>query len=206
MENKKSATEKISRCWKPTEAKDYGKIPKFKVPQKRKVASTNKMLASTLLFVDLVKHKRLCDKVTVMPISTSNEIYVRAFGNSMAITRLINFMIGIGLISVANPNYRFNSKNPRHNKSREFYYFYENEVALMEYCETHEISVSHKSSGCASLFNRLGNGELDPDSVRFNSKLTIPKFAGYSKLGFEELLKFYLYLNYSQLDKSQCMF
>ena len=84
-------------------------------------------------------------------------------------------MISIGLISVADSKYRFNSINPRNNKSREYYYFYDNEVALKEYCETHEICESHNSSGCASLFNRLGNGELDLDSVRFNSKLTISK-------------------------------
>ena len=197
--DKEPEVEKVSRCWKPIEAKDYGEMPKFTVPQKRKQKSTDKMLVSTLLFVDLVKHKRLCDKVTRMPISTNNKVYLKAFGNSKSISRLINFMLAIGLISVANPNYRFNSKNPHENKSREYYYFHVNECALLEYCETNNISVSHKSRGCASLFNRLEIGDLDPEKVKFSSKLNLEKLTDYSKTEFEELLKFYLYLNYPQL-------
>ena len=155
------------------------------------------MLASALLFVDLIKHKRLCNKVTRMPISTSNKVYTRAFGNSMAVSRLINFMTDIGLISVANPKYRFNSKNASKNKSREYYYYYENEVALKEYCETHNvISVSHKSRGSASLFNRLGIGGFDHEKVRFNSKLKLRKLADYSKTEFEDVLRMCLYWNY----------
>ena len=30
--NKEPEGEKVSRCWKPIEAKDYGEIPKFTVP------------------------------------------------------------------------------------------------------------------------------------------------------------------------------
>ena len=198
--NKEPEAEKVSRCWRPIEAKDYGEIPKFTVPQKRKQKSTDKMLASTLLFVDLVKHKRLCDKVTRMPISTNNKVYLKAFGNSMAISRLIKFMIGIGLISIADTNYRFNSLYSHENKSREYYYFHVNECALIEYCETNNISVSHKSSGSASLFNRLEIGDLDPEDVKFNSKLKLKKLTDYSKTEFEELLKFYLYFNYPHLD------
>jgi hypothetical protein len=158
------------------------------------------MLTSTLLFVDLVKHKRLCDKVTRMPISTNNKVYLRAFGNSMAITRLINFMTQIGLISIADSKYRFNSKNSHLNKSREYYYFYDNECALLEYCETNNITVSHKSSGSASLFNRLEIGDFDAEKVRFSSKLNLRKLADYSKSEFEELLNFYLYFNYPHFD------
>jgi len=66
LNNKESSTEKNCSCWKPVEAEDFKDIPEFSVPQKRKVASTNKMLESTLIFVDLVKHKRLCNKVTIM--------------------------------------------------------------------------------------------------------------------------------------------
>ena len=157
------------------------------------------MLASTLLFVDLVKHKRLKDKVTRMPISTNNKVYIKAFGNSMAITRLINFMTTIGLVSIADSNYRFNSIYSHKNKSREYYYYHVNECALTDYCETHNISVSHKSSGSASLFNRLEIGNLDPEEVKFSSKLSLEKLIDYSKTEFEELLKFYLYLNYPQL-------
>ena len=199
INNKEAKTEKVSRCWRPIEAKDYGEIPKFTVPQKRKQKSTDKMLASTLLFVDLVKHKRLCDKVTRMPISTNNKVYLKAFGNSMAISRLINFMTSIGLISIADSKYRFNSKYSLKNKSREYYYFHVNECALLEYCETNNISVSHKSKGSASLFDRLEIGDLDPEKVKFSSKLNLKKLTDYSKTEFEELLKFYLYLNYPQL-------
>ena len=109
IKSKEPEVKNVSSCWKPTEASDYGGIPKFAVPQKRKQKSTDKMLSSTLLFVDLVKHKRLCNKVTRMPISTNNKVYLKAFGNSKSISRLINFMLAIGLISVAYPNYRFNS-------------------------------------------------------------------------------------------------
>lgn len=197
INNKEAKTEKVSRCWRPIEAKDYGEMPKFTVPQKRKQKSTDKMLASTLLFVDLVKHKRLCDKVTRMPISTNNNVYLKAFGNSMAISRLINFMTSIGLISIADSKYRFNSKYSLKNKSREYYYYYDNECALIEYCETHDISVSPKSSGSASLFNRLEIGDLDFEKVRFSSKLRLKKLTDYSNSEYEDLLRLCLYWNYS---------
>ena len=200
INNKEAKTEKVSRCWRPIEAKDYGEMPKFTVPQKRKQKSTDKMLASTLLFVDLVKHKRLCDKVTRMPISTNNKVYLKAFGNSMAISRLINFMTAIGLITIANSKFRFNSTNSHLNKSREYYYYHVNECALIEYCETHNISVSPKSRGSASLFNRLEIGDLDSEKVKFSSKLKLKKLDDYSKTEFEELLKFYLYFNYPHLN------
>lgn len=155
------------------------------------------MLASTLLFVDLVKHKRLKDKVTRMPISTNNKVYIKAFGNSMAITRLINFMTAIGLISIADSNYRFNSIYSHKNKSREYYYYHVNECALTEYCETHNISVSHKSSSSASLFNRLEIGDFDFEKVRFSSKLRLRKLTDYSNFEYEDLLRLCLYWNYS---------
>lgn len=155
------------------------------------------MLISCLKFVDLVKHKRLCNKVTKMPISTNNKVYLKAFHNSMAISRLINFMLTIGLISVANSSYRFDSKKPNKNKSREYYYFYDNEIALKEYCENHNIRVSPNSSISASLFNRLEIGELDTKKVRFSSKLRLKKLTDYSKSEYEDLLRTSLYNNYS---------
>lgn len=158
------------------------------------------MLASALLFVDLVKHKRLCNKVTLMPIASTNKLYVKAFGYSRAVSRLIDFMIEIGLISLANSKYRFNSNHPNENKSRKYYYFYINECALREYCETNNISVSHKLSGSASLLDKVKNDDLDQDFVKFSSKLSLKKLTDYSKTEFEELLKFYLYFNYPHLN------
>lgn len=187
---------KRSCCWKPIEAKDYGEIPKFTIPQKREKVSLNKMLASSLLFVELVKHKRLKDKVTLMPIATNNKVYLRAFGYPKAISRLINFMTEIGLISIANSNYRFNSKNPQENKSREYYYFHVNECALTEYCETNNISVSHKSSGSASLFDKLGKKDFNPKKIKFNSKLRELKPKGYSESELIDLVRIALYSNY----------
>ena len=155
------------------------------------------MLVSTLLFVDLVKHKRHRDDVTIMPISTSNKRYLKVFGNSMAISRLINFMITIGLISIADSKYRFNSND---NKSRTYHYFYDNECLLKEYCEANNIYASSKSSGNASLFNRLGNGDFDPRKVRFSSKLRLEKPTGHSKTGFQNLLMETLYRKYPHLE------
>lgn len=199
IKNKQPEVKKISCCWKPIEAKDYGEIPKFTVPHKREKNSLNNMLASVLLFVDLVKRKRLKDKVTRMPIPTNNKVLLKLFGYPKAISRLIDFMTEIGLISVADSKYRFNSKNPQENKSREYYYFHVNECALIDYCETHNISVSHKSRGSASLFDKLENEELDPEKVKFSSKLKMDKLINYSETEFEELLKFYLYFNYPNL-------
>lgn len=194
--NKKDKITNNNSCWKPVEAKGDIVIPPFTVPQKRKQKSTDKMLESALLFCDLVKHKRLCNKVTVMPISTNNKVYIQAFGYSKAISRLIKFMTEIGLISVANSNYRFDSKNPDNNKSREYYYFHDNECALRAYCETHNISVSHKSRNSASLFDTLGIGGFLADKVRFNSKLRLKKPLNYSKSEFEDFLRISLYANY----------
>lgn len=188
---------KRSCCWKPIEAKDYGEIPKFNIPQKRQKTSLNKMLVSVLLFVDLVKHKRLKNKVTRMPIATNNKEYLRVLGYPKAISRLINFMTEIGLISIADSSYRFNSKNSQENKSREYYYFHVNECALLKYCETNNIFVSPKSSGSASLFDKVESKTFDPKKVRFSSKLRMRKLAGRSDKEFEDLLRVTLYNNYS---------
>ena len=207
IKNKKEE-QKFSSCWKPTEAKakDYGEVPQFSIPQKRKKKSTEKMISNTLAFVELVKYKRLRDAVTLMPISTNNKVYLKKFGNSMAISRLIEFMIDIGLISVANPNYRFNSRNPKNNKSREFYYFYDNEIALLAYCETNKISVSRECTSSASLFNRFEIGDFDREKVRFSSKLRLKKIDGYSKTEFEDLLRLTLYDNYPEFGQVQKMY
>ncbi len=133
-----------------------------------------------------------------MPISTTNKVYLKAFGNYMAISRLIQFMISIGLISVYNSDFKFNSKNPKDNKSKEYYYYYDNECALIEYCETHNITVSHKSKGSASLFNRLEIGDLEGEKVRFSSKLRLKKPTDYSKTEFEDFLKLILFCNYPE--------
>jgi hypothetical protein len=156
------------------------------------------MISNTLTFVDLVKHKRLRDAVTLMPISTNNKVYLRRFGSPKAISRLIKFMTDIGLISVANPNFRFNSRNPKNNKSRKFYYFYDNEIALLAYCETNKISVSRECTSSASLFDRFEIGDFDKKKVRFSSKLRLKKIDGYSKTEFEDLLRLTLYDNYPE--------
>lgn len=180
--------------------------PEFSVPEKRKKASTKKMLASALMFTELVKNKRLSDKVTIMPISTTKKAYVKIFGNSKAVSRLIEFMTDIGLISVANSKYRFNCKNAGKNLSRTYYYFYNNECALKEYCDTHNITVSHPASGTASLFDRLGIGDIDEEKVRINSKLRLKKPVDFSVTEFEDLLKISLYRRYPQLELTQQMF
>ena len=173
-------------------------MPQFAIPKKRKKKSTEKMISNTLAFVELVKYKRLRDAVTLMPISTNNKVYLKKFGDSKAMTRLINFMQDIGLISIANPNYRFNSKNPKNNKSREFFYFHENEDALLAYCEENRISVPHKRTSSAPLFGRLEKGEVDVEKVRFSSKLKLKKADDFSKAEFEDLLRLALYENYPE--------
>ena len=70
----KKVTQESSFCWKPIEAKDYGEVPQFAIPQKRKKKSTEKMISNTLAFVELVKYKRLLNAVTLMPISTNNKV------------------------------------------------------------------------------------------------------------------------------------
>lgn len=156
------------------------------------------MLCSVLKFINLVKYKRLRNKVTIMPISTTNKVYLKAFGNSMAISRLIKFMITIGLIAVYKSSYRYNSNNSKNNKSKEYYYFYDNECALLEYCETHNISVSLNINDSASLVNRLEIGDLDTEKVRFSSKLKLKKPTDWSKTQFEDFLKSTLHSNYSE--------
>ena len=206
MLQNKEKTQQSNSTWKPIAATDYGTVPQFAIPQNRKKKSTEKMISNTLDFVNLVKHKRLRTAVTLMPISTNNKVYLKKFGDSKAMTRLINFMQDIGLISIANPNYHFNDKNPKNNKSREFYYFYDNEVALLAYCEENRISVSHKCTSSASLFGRLEKGEVDVKKVRFSSKLRLAKPANYSKSEFEDLLRQALYENYTGFSQAQEMF
>ena len=93
------------------------------------------------------------------------------------------------------PSFCISSRN---NKSREYFYFYENEMALINYCETNHISVSPNVSGSASLCNSLGNGEVDVEKVRFSSKLRLKKIDGYSKGEFEDLLQLVLRDNYPE--------
>ena len=44
IKSKEPEVKNVSSCWKPTEASDYGEIPKFAVPQKKKQKSMKKSL------------------------------------------------------------------------------------------------------------------------------------------------------------------
>ena len=188
--------------WEPQKVDNYV-LPSFAIKESSAKGAETKLknkLSKVLAFIDLVKHKRFKTGCTVMPISVTNKDNLAIWQNEKGVSRAIDFMIEIGLISVESDKYQFGAYYEKDNKSKTYRYYKENEDKLKEYCEDHDIQmfiVKNKVYNMSEL-KKLHTG-IDKSKVRFASRLKLIKPIELSKAEFEKQLTLCLYENYPAL-------
>ena len=188
--------------WEPQKVDNYV-LPSFAIKESSAKGAETKLknkLSKVLAFIDLVKHKRFKTGCTVMPISVTNKDNLAIWQNEKGVSRAIDFMIEIGLISVESDKYQFGAYYEKDNKSKTYRYYKENEDKLKEYCEDHDIQmfiVKNKVYNMSEL-KKLHTG-IDKSKVRFASRLKLIKPIELSRAEFEKQLTLCLYENYPAL-------
>ena len=188
--------------WEPKKVDNYV-LPSFAIKESSAKGAETKLknkLSKVLAFIDLVKHKRFKTGCTVMPISVTNKDNLAIWQNEKGVSRAIDFMIEIGLISVESNKYQFGAYYEKDNKSKTYRYYKENEDKLKEYCEDHDIQmfiVKNKVYNMSEL-KKLHTG-IDKSKVRFASRLKLIKPIELSRAEFEKQLTLCLYENYPAL-------
>lgn len=186
--------------WNPMEASAYT-VPSFYPPTLTK--PNIKKIQKVMAFVDMVKYKRVKEGTTIMPIPTTNKQMIRLCGNQREVSRLIGFMVDIGLIGVYDDSYQFKAHRAEDNKSKIYYYYYENEVRLLEWCK--EKGIEKVEGVMKNVIKNKNCGEIfaDREKVRFRSNLKLMKPQDMSVKDFEGVLLNCLYENYKGLRSYQ---
>ena len=188
--------------WEPQKLETYV-LPEFIIKESKAKGAETKLknkLSKVLAFVDLVKYKRFKTGCTVMPISVTNKENLAIWSNEKGVSRAIDYMIEIGLISIENDKYQFGAYYEKDNKSKTYRYYKENEDKLKEYCKAHDIQmyvVKNKVYNMSELKN-VHTG-IDRSKVRFASRLKLIKPIELSKAEYEKQLTLCLYENYPGL-------
>ena len=124
------STKKIG--WEPQRADDYI-LPTFSIKESKAKGAEAKLrikLSKVLAFVDLAKHKRFKTGCTIMPISVTAKDNLAIWKNEMGVSRAIEYMTEIGLISLESDKYQFGAYYEKDNKSKSYRYYKENEDKL----------------------------------------------------------------------------
>ena len=187
------------RNWEPQRAEDYV-LPAFVMKEskaKGAEAKLRKKLSKVLAFIDLVKHKRLKSGCTIMPISVNNKDLLAIWNNKMGVSRALEYMIEIGLLSIESDRYQFGAYHEKDNTSRTYRYYKENEDNVCEYCKAHNIEMFIIKNEVYSMKElKKVHADIDRSKVRFSPRLRLIKPAGLSKAEFEKQLTLCLYENY----------
>lgn len=188
--------------WEPQRADDYV-LPAFVIKESSAKGAEAKLrtkLSKVLAFIDVVKHKRFKTSCTIMPISVTAKDNLTIWKNEMGVSRAIDYMMEIGLLSLENDKYQFGAYYERDNKSKSYRYYKENEDRLKEYCQAHNIQMFVAKNPIYSLAEIQNvHKDIDKAKVRFGTKLKLIKPAGLSKAEFEKQLTLCLYENYPGL-------
>ncbi len=188
--------------WEPQKVDIYT-LPEFIVNESKANGGETKLknkLSKVLAFIDSVKHKRFKTGCTVMPISVTNKENLAIWSNEKGVSRAIDYMMEIGLISIENDKYQFGAYYEKDNKSKTYRYYKENEDKLKEYCKAHDIQkyvVKNKVYNTSEIKN-VHTG-IDKTKVRFASRLKLIKPLELSRAKFEKQLTLCLYDNYPAL-------
>lgn len=204
--------------WKPCALEGY-ETPKFEIPVKKsnnyefyKRAELSRVLA----FIEYAQKKRVKGGCTAMPIPTTSRKNLMIWGYPKAISRGIEFMKEIGLITVHIDQFRFGVPFEGANYGKTYAYFEENEQKVIQYCEEHGI---HKYvvknleeiKGTEKQILKVESAieyidevkTFDRSAVRFAKGLNLEKPEGVSVQDFEIYLYCCLYLNYPELALHQ---
>lgn len=164
--------------WKPIRA-SYYILPVCNIKR-----LSRKRLSKVLAFINSVKHKRFKDGCTIMPISVTNKVNLSIWNNPTGVTRAIEYMKELGLISIECDEYQHHAYYAKDNKSKTYRYYVENEHKIKEYCNTHNIEMFKIENNVYSADKpRIIHPEIDKSKVRFASNLKLYKPEGLSKSG-----------------------
>lgn len=189
----------------PIAPKKTVKFNPFNIPISKKRNFTKNTLSKVLYFIDSKKHIRFTDKehngLTVMGISVKNKKLKSICGGSIKqVSRLIDYMIQIGLLAEYDESYQYNSKN---NYSKQYCYSYHTELKVLEYCKQNGIEKSEHINGTKKILSSKNIIGINIADVKFSSKLNLQKPPNYSQKQFEEYLYSVLHHNYPNLKKYQ---
>ena len=190
------------QSWEPQRAEDYI-LPEFNIKEstaKGAEAKLRSKLGKVWAFIDLVKHKRFKTGCTIIPISVTSKNLLSIWNNKMGVSRAIDYMIEIGLISVESDKYQFGAYYEKDNKSKSYRYYKENEDKVIAYCKAHNIEMFIIQNDVYDM-SELPNVHtaIDRTKVRFASRLKLIKPTELSKSEFEKQLTLCLYENYPGL-------
>ena len=199
--------------WKPYLIEN-SKPPKFEIPQKKSnnfETYKRSELSRILTFIEFAQRKRFKGGCTVMPIPTTSRKNLMIWGYPKAISRGIEFMKEIGLITVHDDSYRFGVPYKGGNYGKLYGYHYQNEKEIIQYCKENNI---HKYviknleevRGTPKQVEKIEsaiefidlNRTFEIESVRFKKNLELEKPDGVSVPDFEAFLTCCLYINYPE--------
>ena len=188
--------------WEPQRADDHV-LPAFVIKESTAKGAEAKLrtkLSKVLAFIDSVKHKRFKTGCTIMPISVTARDNLAIWNNEMGVSRAIDYMMEIGLISLESDKYQFGAYYEKDNKSKVYRYYKENEDKVKAYCEARSIQMFViKNTVYATSELKTVHTDIDKEKVRFSSRLKLIRPAGVSKAEFEKQLTLCLYENYPGL-------
>ena len=190
------------QSWEPQRAENY-MLPDFNIKESTAKGAEAKLrtkLGKVWAFIDLVKHKRFKTGCTIIPISVTSKNLLSIWNNKMGVSRAIDYMIEIGLISVESDKYQFGAYYEKDNKSKSYRYYKENEDKVIAYCKAHNIEMFIVQNDVYDM-SELPNVHtaIDRTKVRFASRLKLIKPIELSKTEFEKHLTLCLYENYPGL-------
>jgi hypothetical protein len=204
--------------WKPCALEGYA-TPKFEIPVKKSnnyETYKRAELSRVLAFIEYAQKKRIKGGCTAMPIPTTSRKNLMIWGYPKAISRGIEFMKEIGLITVHINQYRFGVPYQGANYGKTYAYFEENEQKVIQYCEEqgiykYVVKNLEEIKGTEKQILKIESAiehidavkTFDRSAVRFAKGLSLEKPDGVSGQDFEAYLYCCLYLNYPEFALHQ---
>lgn len=207
LESEEIKSEMIDN-WKPYQIKDYD-LPEFQIPVKKSnnyESSKREMLSKIMTFIEITQRKRFKSGCTAIAIPTTSRQNLMIWGYPMAITRAIEFMKTIGLISIHDDTYRFGVPYEGANYGKLYAYYKENEDKVIQYCKDNHIDKyviknvqTIKTKEEVEKIEHINEIKpFDIAGVRFGKELGLEKPQSVSYTDFEMYLTQCLYVNYPE--------
>ena len=205
-ENSDEIKSELFDTWKPFQI-EFNILPEFK-PLERKSNNfgTSKIdrMSRILTFVENTQRKRYKEGCTVIPIPQTSKQNLMIWGYSMKISRAIEDMIEMGLITVYNDKYRFGVPYEGGNYGKLYSYYVDNERKFIKYCKEngiHKFVVKNveeiESEEQIEKIDFMDEVKVfEISDVHFGHTSNLEKPKGFSKTDFEMFLTQCLYSNY----------
>lgn len=194
--------------WKPLKIEGVA-LPEFKIPvnkSNRSKLATKETLSKVLTFIAFTQRRRYKTGCTAIPIPTTSRQNLMIWGNKMAVSRAIDFMIEMGLITTYDEKYRFGVPYKGGNYGKLYAYHKENEDKVIEYCkqegiekyQIHNARPPLTKEKIASIQATHRACSFEVSKVRFRKNLHLKKPDGVSVGQFKDYLIECLYHNYPE--------